>query len=46
MAITGPCTVSWRDGVRRVFEERHGGKAGSGPTGQSAKLLGEVEKLL
>ena len=45
MAITGPCTVSWRDGVRRVFEERHGGKVGSGPTGQSAKLLGEVSKV-
>jgi hypothetical protein len=44
-SITGPCTVSWRDGLRRVFEERHGGRIGIGPSGQSAKLLGEVSKL-
>jgi hypothetical protein len=24
MAITGPCTVPWREGVRRLVEERHG----------------------
>lgn len=44
-SITGPCTVSWRDGLRRVFEERHGGRVGTHPTGQSARLLGEVSKL-
>jgi len=44
-SITGLCTVSWRDGVRRVFQERHGGRAAITPRGQSAKLLGEVSKL-
>jgi len=27
LAITGPCTVPWREGVRRLIEERHGGSA-------------------
>ena len=44
-SITGPCTVSWRDGIRRVLAERHGGRADVTPQGQSAKLLGEVSKL-
>lgn len=44
-SITGPCTVPWRDGIRRVFAERHGGRADVTPQGQSAKLLGEVSKL-
>ena len=44
-SITGPCTVSWRDGIRRVLAERHGGRADVTPRGQSAKLLGEVSKL-
>lgn len=26
-AITGPCRISWRDGIRSVFEQRHGGGA-------------------
>lgn len=46
LSITGPCTVSWRVGLRRVFEERHGGMAGGRPSGQSARLLGEVSKLV
>jgi hypothetical protein len=45
LSITGPCTVSWRDGLRRVFDERHGGRIGTGPSGQSAKLLGEVSRV-
>jgi len=43
-AITGPCTVSWRDGIRRVFEVRHDNTAGAIPSGQSARLLGEVSR--
>lgn len=45
LSITGPCKVSWRDGIRRVFEERHGGRVGTPPTGQSARLLGQVSKM-
>jgi hypothetical protein len=26
-AITGPCTVPWREGVRRLLDERGGGTA-------------------
>ena len=43
-AITGPCTVSWRDGIRRTFEVRHDNTAGAIPSGQSARLLGEVSR--
>lgn len=43
-AITGSCTVSWREGLRRVFEERHGKTVGTQPAGQSARLLGEVTR--
>ena len=25
-ALTGPCKVSWRDGIRDAFEKRHGNK--------------------
>lgn len=44
-SITGPCTVSWRDGIRRVYESRHGGRSDATPQGQSAKLLDEISKL-
>ncbi|MEY4131220.1 MAG: hypothetical protein RLZZ31_1344 [Actinomycetota bacterium] len=26
MSLTGPCKVGWRDGIRRVFEQRYGSK--------------------
>jgi len=40
-SITGPCTVSWRDGIRRTFEERYpNGAAGATPVvNQASKLL-------
>ena len=43
-SITGPCTVDWRNGIRRVFEERHA--AGRSVMGQSSKLLDGVRRLL
>ena len=43
-SITGPCTVNWRDGIRRVFASRHGGASDSGPRGQSARLLDAVKE--
>jgi hypothetical protein len=24
LALTGPCAVNWRDGIRDAFEKRHG----------------------
>lgn len=26
LALTGPCTVDWRDGIRDAFEKRYGGR--------------------
>jgi nucleoside-diphosphate-sugar epimerase len=46
LSITGPCKVSWRDGIKRVFEERHGDQSKSLITGQSSKLLNEIKRLL
>jgi nucleoside-diphosphate-sugar epimerase len=46
LSITGPCKVSWREGIKRVFEERHTDQSKSPITGQSSRLLGEVEQLL
>jgi len=43
-AITGPCSVSWRDGLRRVFAERHHAASGAVPAGQSARLLNGVSR--
>ncbi len=43
LSITGPCQVSWRDGIKRVFEERYGDQTKSSITGQSSKLLNEIE---
>lgn len=36
-SITGPCTVPWREGMRRTFEARRA--AGPEATAQAAKLL-------
>jgi hypothetical protein len=44
LSITGPCQVSWRDGIKRVFEERYGDQSKSSITGQSSKLLNEIER--
>lgn len=44
MSITGPCSVSWRDGIRRVYASRHGGTNGADPGGQSARLLDAVKE--
>jgi hypothetical protein len=46
LSITGPCKVSWRDGLRRVFEERHGDQSNLPIAGQSSKLLNEIKRLL
>lgn len=27
VSITGPCAVGWKDGVRRTYEARHGGRS-------------------
>ena len=45
LSITGPCKVSWRDGIRRVFEERHANQSKSTITGQSSKLLNEIKRF-
>jgi nucleoside-diphosphate-sugar epimerase len=46
LSITGPCQVSWRDGIKRVFQERHAHQSKLTITGQSSRLLGEVGQLL
>jgi nucleoside-diphosphate-sugar epimerase len=40
-SITGPCTVTWRDGMKRMFEARYpnGVEAGSAVSGQASNLL-------
>jgi hypothetical protein len=40
-SITGPCTVSWRDGMRRTFEARYpnGVDGVTGVSGQASNLL-------
>jgi hypothetical protein len=40
-AITGPCTVSWKDGFRRMYEGRYPGGAVPGQPvgGQATRLL-------
>jgi len=44
-AITGACTVGWRDGMRRLVEERYpGGVRPGGPVvGQAGRLLAALE---
>jgi nucleoside-diphosphate-sugar epimerase len=37
--ITGPCTVSWRDGLRRLVEERRAAGTLGTPHPQAARLL-------
>ena len=40
-SITGPCLVSWQDGIRRTFAARYPDGVGSGAVGgQASKLLG------
>jgi len=46
LSITGPCKVSWREGIKRVFEERHTDQSKSPITGQSSKLLNEIKRFL
>jgi len=40
-SITGPCAVSWRDGMRRMFEARYpnGADAVAAVSGQASNLL-------
>ena len=45
LSITGPCRVSWREGIQRVFEERYADKHKTEVIGQSSKLLGQIERL-
>lgn len=40
-SITGPCTVSWREGVKRTFDERY-----PGGTPSAAALNGPAARLL
>ena len=46
-AITGACEVSWKEGIRRTYAERHADSTSNQMTvsGQSAKLLNEIGKL-
>jgi hypothetical protein len=46
LSITGRCKVSWREGIKRVFKERHGDQSKSTITGQSSKLLNEIKRFL
>jgi hypothetical protein len=41
ISFTGPCRVSWRDGIRRTFEARYpdGVTPGMAVQGQASKLL-------
>lgn len=41
-SITGPCAVSWRDGIRDVFQQRYGDATAFDVTGQSRRLLDGV----
>jgi len=45
-AITGPCTVGWREGMRRLVEERYpdGVDAASGVSGQASNLLSAYQE--
>jgi hypothetical protein len=41
------CEVSWKEGIRRTYAERHADSTSNQMTvsGQSAKLLNEIGKL-
>ncbi len=41
LAITGPCTVSWRDGLRRIVEARQGA-----PESTPATVHAQADRLL
>lgn len=41
-SITGPCSVNWRDGIRRVYDERYGDASKPTVSGQSRRLLDGV----
>jgi nucleoside-diphosphate-sugar epimerase len=45
-AITGPCRVHWKDGMRRMLEERYpdGVRAGHAVGGQAAELLSAYQR--
>ena len=45
-SITGPCKVAWKDGMKRMLEERYpgGATAGSAVGGQAASLLAAYER--
>ena len=45
-ALTGPCTVSWRDGMRAMLEARYPGGIGPGtrPVGGGAHAMEAVEE--
>jgi nucleoside-diphosphate-sugar epimerase len=42
-AITGPCTVSWREGLRRLVEERRAAGTLDTPHPQAARLLSSFD---
>jgi len=46
-ALTGPCKVEWRDGMRRMFEARYpdGVDAGASVPGAAARLLSAYETV-
>ena len=45
LSITGPCSVPWQQGLRRVFAERHDQKM-SAEFGQSERLLHRLGQVL
>ena len=47
LSITGPCSVSWKDGVQRTYEQRHSSGAGQMPqvTGQSSALYDALKSF-
>ncbi len=46
LALTGPCTVTWRDGIRRTLESRYpNGVEGVQVQGQASRLLGQYKAV-
>jgi len=47
LSLTGPCKVSWHDGIRRTLEDRYPtGVAGAEVHGQASRLLGQYKAVV
>jgi nucleoside-diphosphate-sugar epimerase len=47
LSLTGPCKVSWRDGIRRTLEHRYpSGVSGAEVQGQASRLLGQYKAVV